>query len=79
MPSPVGTAAGLSKVEDVARWLVRRNPNPKTLGSIPWLVMVRHRCFCPSESTADLFVPDNPPHTPSCVRHAPKFVRTLKI
>ena len=32
--------------------------------------------FCPSDSThADLRVPD----PPSCLRHAPKFVRMLKI
>ena len=64
---------------DVAQWLEGRNSNPKTLGSIPWRGRVRERVFSrPSESTLERFVCAWPPGL-SCVRHAPKFVRTLKI
>ena len=71
------------KTGDVAQRLVRRNSNPKTLGSIPWRGSVSDRFFCvpPINSCADLFVPDSPPPSPpsppSCVRYAPKFVCTL--
>ena len=44
----VGQGAG-----DVAQWLESRNSNPKTMGSIPWLVRVSDRLFCPSESTLE--------------------------
>ena len=35
---------------DVAQWLVRRNSNPKTLGSIPWWGGVRDMFVCPSQT-----------------------------
>ena len=31
----------IKETRDVAQWLVRRNSNPKTLGSIPWRCRVR--------------------------------------
>ena len=43
---------------DVARWLESRNPNPKTLGSIPLSLRVN--------SCADLFVRPDPPYPSLC-------------
>ena len=62
----------MGKIGGVAQLLVSRNSNPKTLGFDPLLGQGEKQSFCPSESTcADLFVSDHP----SCVRHAPTFVR----
>ena len=59
--------------------IVRRNSNPKTLGSIPWRQGEGPSCF--SIPPSQLFVQTcfcPTPHPPSCVWHAPKFVRTLE-
>ena len=64
------------KTGDVAQWLVHRNSNPKTLGSIPRRGRVRDGFLSLQvNSCADLFVPD----PLSCVWHTPKFMRRFKI
>ena len=62
---------------DIAQWLVSRNSNPKTMGSIPWWVEVGDSSSVPLSQLlcTDLFVPD----PPLCVWHAPKFLHRLKI
>ena len=64
------------RIEVIGLDLDSWNSNPKTLGSIPWRGRVRSSFSVPpSQPCADLFVSD----PRSCVWHAPKFVRTLKI
>ena len=73
-----GVRGGVMSMVDVAQWFDSRISNPKTLGSIPPLAeQGKGTVFLPLrvDSRTDLFVLA----PPSCVRHAAKFVRTLKI
>ena len=56
---------------DVAQWLEHLSSNPKTLGSIPWRVRVRHSISVPLSQPLCRLVCVWPP--PSCVWHAPKL------
>ena len=59
---------------DVAQWLERLNSIQRTWFSIPWRGRIREENMSLRvNSCAELFAPDSP----SCVRHAPEFVRTL--
>ena len=61
----------------VPRRLERRNLTSEGLGFDPWWSRVRGSFFCPSESAlVQTCLCLNPL---SCVRHAPKCVRMLKI
>ena len=62
---------------NAAQWLDSRNFKSEDPGFDPLAEQGERQFFCPSESTLvqTCFAPD----PPFCVRHAPKYVRMLKI